>query len=301
MENEKDLNEFLNRTGLKNIAWKPLRFLIHSIEDIKLEKLKIHPLTFNEGHIGHFSYFLIETLKEIQLKTLEWFTEKSCNIQHEILINTFHKKNKTWSSSFDIEEKFTNFYSCILQTFSSIFNFYTLYATERVDLITKIYPFEIDLVNAIAKVGNFTPKFNWLGTEDFLQIYFLTRMDSIDDDCQLTSYFWEDNTFIATSPAESYNSYEKLFLTFDFTTWMFLFGTFMCAFIVIFIVSKMSKTIQEKILGENVKCPSMNVIGLLFGLGQTKLPKNNCARIILMSYILFCIVINTAYHGETFN
>lgn len=38
----------------------------------------------------------------------------------------------------------------------------------------------------------------------------------------------------------------------------------------------------------------------MFGIGQTKLPFKNFGRIILTSFILWCLVIRTGYQGKLF-
>lgn len=162
----------------------------------------------------------------------------------------------------------------------------------------KIQQFEIKIVEAIADHGNFRTNFHWKGPEDFIHIYYLPRILLPDDDCHVGSVFWEDYVAFSTSPAGSYSSYEKLFFPFDTFTWCCILGTFVCAFMVIFIVSRMSREVQILVFGENVKSPAVNVTGLFFGMGQTSLPLNNFARFILMIYIMYCMIINTAFHGE---
>lgn len=282
---------------MKNSFAKSLNFLIYVAEKLDINNLKIPSPTYDQGHIGHYSYFIVETSKEIQLLTLEWFTERACHTQQTILINSFIKSNKKWKEKLEIDEKFKNFHNCTLNVFSRIYNFEALYTLNLYDKQIKLHPFEVELVHAISVRGNFTPMFQWEINEKSLHIYYLTRINVINDDCEVTSHFWEDYITFNTSPAESYNSFEKVFLTFDTATWFYILGTFLCASLTICVVNKMPKNFQNLIFGENVKSPSMNVVGLFFGLGQTKLPKNNFARIILMSYMLFCIIIGTAYHG----
>lgn len=166
----------------------------------------------------------------------------------------------------------------------------------------QIRPFEVKIVEAIAGRGNFTPNYRWDPPEpqDYhkLHVYFLPRISIPDDECFVGTVFWEDYVAFSTTPAESYSSYEKMHFPFDRFTWACILGTFACAFITIFIVGRMSKDVQKLVFGENVNTPGINVICQFFGIGQNVVPENNFARFILMMYILYCVVINTAYHGE---
>ncbi|KAG5679800.1 hypothetical protein PVAND_009338 [Polypedilum vanderplanki] len=57
---------------------------------------------------------------------------------------------------------------------------------------------------------------------------------------------------------------------------------------------------QVLVYGHGVKIPSLNVVGTFFGIGQTKLPDLSFSRFILMIFILFCLIIRTAYQGVLF-
>jgi hypothetical protein len=297
-QNENNLNEIFLNTILENYFVKPLRFLIYVAEKFQFENLKIPIPNYDQGHIGHFSYFFVEERKEIQLLTLEWFTEKACHVQQTFLIDSFKKSNNKWKINFDIGVKFRNFHNCTLNIFSRIYNFETMYTLNLFDKQIKLQPFEAEMVQIIAVKGNFQPIFHWEVTGQSLDIYYLARNNVLNDDCQVTSRFWEDFITLNTSPAESYTSLEKMFLTFDSTTWLCLLVTISCAFLTILIVNQMPKKIQHLVFGENIKSPSLNLVGLFFGMGQTKLPSNDFAKILFVTYILFCLVISTAYHGQ---
>jgi hypothetical protein len=101
-------------------------------------------------------------------------------------------------------------------------------------------------------------------------------------------------------PSELFTPYEKLYLPFDIDTWQFLLITFGCSFVIIFIANLMPKVIQIVIYGRNIQSPALNVISIFFGVAMFKLPSGNFARIILMTFILFCLVIRTAYQGVKF-
>jgi hypothetical protein len=376
-QNEKDLSEFLNKTELKNVVVKPLRFLIHSSEKIELEKLKIPPLNFDKGHIGHFSYFVIETLKEIQLKTFEWFTEEFCDVQQTIVLKNFDKKKLKWkknlrskkelknlkdlsikenqkssessknsqaskndknlktknvqktqnltnshnnskvfqhqksSQTLKISPKFKNFHGCSLYIYSGIFlntilettdwiNYGFTFSSINIPLKkSQIHPFEREIIKTVATHGNFTPNVTFDASENLYHIYYLHRTPIYDDDYSIGSIVLDDFETFLTSPSEPYDSYEKMIFPFDLETWSCLFGYFVIAFVAILIINRMPKKYQTFVYGEGINDPSLNVIKIFFGIGPTKTPENNSARILLIFYIYFCMVISTAYQGKS--
>lgn len=297
-QNEKDSNEFLNRTELINRKAKPLRFLFHINEKSSLEKLQIPPPSIELGHVGLFAYFITETKKEIQLWTLEWFTEKACHIQQEILISSFDKLTQEWSQKLEFVEKFSNFHNCTLNVISKIFLFDTIYFLYMMDKIAKLQVFERKIVEAIGSRGNFTPNLISPITTEVPQVLLEARNDRTMDEFLVTTLFWEEYSIILTTPASSCSTFQKVFLVFDVPVWLCIFGTIGGAFLTIFVVYRMPKKVQNTVFGEKVSSPYVNVIGMFFGLGQTQLPRKNFARIIFVTYIMFCFVIATAYHGE---
>jgi hypothetical protein len=62
----------------------------------------------------------------------------------------------------------------------------------------------------------------------------------------------------------------------------------------------MPKVFQDFIYGYTRGTPAFNVVSIFFGIGQQKLPKSNPPRIVLMTFIMFCLVIRTAYQGVLF-
>ena len=52
--------------------------------------------------------------------------------------------------------------------------------------------------------------------------------------------------------------------------------------------------------GSKVQSPIFNIVRGFFGIGQTILPEKNFSRLILLSFILWCLVVRTAYQGKLF-
>jgi hypothetical protein len=168
----------------------------------------------------------------------------------------------------------------------------------------------MEVINLLEKQGNFSvnrPHLFTLGTEissianpkantdlvlSFLGFsYRWSRWQCCD------KFFNHDLTAMY-SPPEPYTNYEKMFLPFDVDTWMYLGLTFGVGFVVIFFMNFLPRIVKNVIYGRGVNSPTFNMIGAFFGMGQTVVPHSNFGRMILMGFILFCLVIRTAYQGE---
>lgn len=305
--------------------YSPLSFFgyLFYIEDehLNLTSLAINP-TLWEGLLNHFSYFFVNHTKNYELKTFEWWTEAACNQLQLVTLNSFDKKTSKWRQSLKIQEKFLNFHGCNLTSVSHIFLSNIAFVVRHAGIFE--YPpwfpfvfylmesYEMKVINIFAERGNLTvhrpPLESRILPDDehdlldeyggenfyFYQIVFHHRYN--DHYCS-TPFIDQDLTAVY-SPPEPYTNYEKMVLPFDFDTWLYLMITFAAAFFIIFIINFLPNDIKDVIFGENVKMPGFNVIGTFFGIGQTKLPENNFARIILMSFIIFCLIFRTAYQGN---
>jgi hypothetical protein len=106
-----------------------------------------------------------------------------------------------------------------------------------------------------------------------------------------------DSILVAT-PGLPFSPYEKLILPFDGLTWILLGCTLSIGFFVIFIVNRMQTFVQHLFYGVAKNSPSLNIVRIFFGIGQTVLPDSHFGRIILILFIFFCLVFRTGYQGD---
>jgi len=101
-------------------------------------------------------------------------------------------------------------------------------------------------------------------------------------------------------PGDLYTSFEKVILPFDVETWISLVITIMSAVGTILIINRFSSTVKTIFYGLKVQNPIFNITRGFFGIGQTTLPDGSFARLILVSFLFWCLVIRTAYQGKLF-
>jgi hypothetical protein len=104
------------------------------------------------------------------------------------------------------------------------------------------------------------------------------------------AYFLDTLVFVIPQ-GKLLTSFKKLIQPFTLTVWIFLTVTLVIGFTIIAILQFKSKTERDFVIGRNVKGPSLNLIGALFGLSQNLLPKHNFSRSLLMMFVLFCLVL----------
>lgn len=304
----KSAAKFLVYSKLKNIFPKKLKFLIY-VENFQLEVPEL-PIIWNFTHLWHFSYFLINTEREIIFASIEWFADL-CDVQQIEIQNSFDKKLKSWKENFKIREKFRDFHKCPLVF--QIAHFGNSYHTQYEVKTFKPFGLLADISLEVSRRGNATAvlQLEKRGIKEKntnplqnMKSHVIVGskatfvMREPNSRAHITSTFAETSFVFAITPGEDYSSYEKLLLPFDWETWLYLILTFASAFLVIFIVNRTPKSIRETFYGKNVKNAAFEVVGGFFGIPQNFLPVENFPRILIMFFVMFCLIIRVAYQGE---
>lgn len=309
--------DFCNQTELDNEFYKPMRFLIYYL-DSEVEDFYRTPfqrLFYFKGQLEHYSQFIINNLDTVALLNLEWFTAKSCNKAQPTIVNEFNKISLKWQKLLTINEKFNQFYGCLLTV-----DVARRYQHTHITLDGKPYGPIVDFFNAMAVRGNFTPNLQQIerikfdhevnytlkrGTEYNFIPNIIISMPFMTDSKNFSGWhystlFYEETISFMLTPPEPYSQYEKLYLPFDAVTWVFFLIIFFYAFLSVLVINLISKRVQDVVYGTNVQSPYFNVIGTFFGVSQLKLPESNFARILLMTFILYCLVLRSAYQSLLF-
>jgi hypothetical protein len=112
--------------------------------------------------------------------------------------------------------------------------------------------------------------------------------------------YFSASELLAVSQGEEISGYEKLKFPFDNDTWILIFFFFATAYLVIFIINFASIKIRNLVFGEYVNSPTFNVLAHFFGLGQNHLPRRSFPRFLVMSFIIYSLIIRTAWQGKIF-
>ena len=101
-------------------------------------------------------------------------------------------------------------------------------------------------------------------------------------------------------PGGLYTSFEKISLPFDRETWIGLLITFISGTITIFIINRFSEKLRIIFYGNSRHASIFDIFRTFFGIPENISPNGNFARIILISFVLWCLVVRTAYQGKLF-
>jgi hypothetical protein len=282
--------------------------------DVKAKLLFFIPefLKFDDSKVlsssseNNENYFLIESKSKIELKSFRRWTEKSCEIKKFVSINTFDLAAKKWTTPLTLPEKFSNYNGCSLKIYPNFillptFDLLIDNGLINMDPIIQVHldkrdAREREIVKIYSEQGNFS-LIEVMGKKEKFDVEIVLGYDAaLIQRCG--ALIPDYNLMLMVSAPEPYTNFEKMILPFDSATWFYLIGVLCAAFAGIFFLNLTPKFFRDLVYGKDVNMPSFNVIGTLFGIGQTKLPDNNFGRIILMTFIIFCLIFRTAYQGE---
>lgn len=323
------LSRFNSRAGFNNAFPKPFHFFLFcqdatfnqisflknaDVVKRKMRKgIKIYP---NEmADILQFEYFVIDEKDEVKLLTFVWYTSEKCSEPQLIEINSFNKSLGKWKNSIFVMNKFENFHGCHL-----VFGVWHQGVAMKYQIVNKTHAsysgFQLKIVEGLARTLNFSLNWNPLIYGEFFDIDYFFTNSSVDLMPWMTcynNYGLGENTFrfithpyifatnnMALPPGQEFNGYEKLLLPFDANTWLLIVITFFIAFLTIFIVNLTTVKVKNYVFGTNISTPSLNVAAIFCGIAQHITPRTNFARFLLMSFVMFSLVMRTAWQGKMF-
>ena len=256
-----------------------------------------------------YESFLIEKIDQISLNTMTMFTEKKCRAEQLVEINRFSRMERKWTTEKFFMPRIENFHGCEL--FIGLWPFRErglpiLSVTAEKNGTKAADGAAFDMIVTLSTPLNFTLSHKKVLSYEESKTYdFTIGANALE--LTLDPYSPSSDPIYSTSdiyvvpPGELYTSWEKLFLPFDWATWMLLGITFATAFLIILLIKvSKSRSIYDFMIGSTMTAPSLNVVAIFMGIGQTLLPQRNVSRFMLMCFILFSLIMRTAYQGKYF-
>lgn len=305
-------------SGLDIFKWRNFLTYVHAF-DSGLDFIKKKPVF--RLHIKNY-YFIVEEEEFIKLKTFVWFLPGKCTELNLIEINSFSKKENVWKNSHFTIKKFTNFHGCNIpiegtsQRFTS--DVLTLYGlldgllpVEKFAALEKLLNTTLSVwkkvVNVLevdlnfAHVSGFESFDEYERNKDFRVNFNLVDQIDAKDSLILYSHPLAYRSIYFSIPVGiKYTGFEKLILPFDDDVWILILLTFFCAFCTIFFSRFLKVKIRNFIIGQYIHTLTLNVCMIVVGISQNTLPGRNFARFLTMVFILYCLIMRTAWQGKMF-
>lgn len=248
------------------------------------------------------------------------FANNSCNNMNPVLINQF--KNGTFLRSLSnfFPNKMKNLEKCLIRVGLTQNKPY-IFKHQNASGAVILYGREIDLVEGLAFALNFEIIFVYINDTGSLlengkatgtfKMLMDKKVDLIVGNSNLkpnrlkfientTPYISSQITFLIP-PGTQLSSFENLFGPLRLQVWLLLLFYFAIGVAVIFWAKRQqSQCISKFVFGSSKNNNYLNMLEAIFGGSHNILPRENFARILLVTFVIFCLIIRTLYQGSLY-
>lgn len=117
-----------------------------------------------------------------------------------------------------------------------------------------------------------------------------------------TNSHFEFPFLLIVPPGAKLTPFEKLARPFQIEVWLSLGLTYFFGFLFIFVVTNTgNKSLMMTIFGERANPPMLNMLDISFGGSMRKIPSKTGPRLMLASFLMFCLVVRSVYQGLLFD
>ncbi|CAG9810558.1 unnamed protein product [Chironomus riparius] len=267
-------------------------------------------------YLRSVEYYILNSNDTLTLATYDSFSRTNCTQQELKILQKFDKIKKTSTKNVKNHKKFYNFNGCPLiitpsygpLLFLKVYNQKVKNCKKSrktrcnqlsVDQYEKPQGFSVDFFKILAKIHNFKPDFQIIKKSHTAARKGPTvdvMMSSISSDSVMSSLF-QEFSYIFITKTTTLDTFELLTHSFNFHTWIAVLTSLFVAFIVIFYM-KLRLGIVRIHPRKELTRPALNVLQIVFGCPQKKLPRANFGRFLIILFIGLCLVLRICYWSQ---
>lgn len=273
------------RSEFKNIKWQtdPEKRHEHLVYVPNLKVRDIEESVQDGFEIDKVNFLMHETKKSIELVSSFMFSAEKCRKNQLVTINKFFIDSRGWESYQFFPSKYHNLHGCTLNIG-----------------VMKAMPLARKINTALSEVYNFSINYQPLSKNDDLIELTVPITDRVIQTSSTSVTLRTKGVVFAVAPGEPYTTFERMFIMFDIETWIAIIITMSTGLIVIAIINRMSRKVQDFVYGQNIRTPTLNLFNIFLNGGQMREPNQNFSRFLFMMFIIWCLIIRTCYQSKMF-
>jgi ABC-type amino acid transport substrate-binding protein len=312
--------KFCNEASHENFHFNGFFVLI--LDDVLMTKIKNIFEIFWMKFIFNVNVLVkSENSENLSIFTFDPFSGELCGDLTPVKINEFDSRTLKWTTDVHFPKKLHNLKKCPIKV-GSLGSLFGVMVKVNSDKTQHYFGFEVDCLNELASKLNFTLIFKIFPYEVGLILKNKTgtgmikrvqekQVDLICGSFSLqqqrrellsdTRSFYSDKMILVVPKAEVIGFIEKLLLPFDYYTWISLAVVLIIAFCIVALLKVLPPKYHNFMIGKNIDNNYFNILNVLLGGSQKKVPFRNFARFLLMSFILLTLILRSSYLGSLFN
>lgn len=234
------------------------------------------------------------TTDSIELATSFMFTKEICRWNQLVTVNSFTTHAMEWESSVFYPQKYKNLHGCELLVGTGRLNTLKTHIFETMKTLSEQLNFEMNI-----KEIEIMPDQTRITCRECDLLLKISKYNGDKNYITSVSIMSEKISFIVP-PGQLYTPLEKMFLMFDEDLWIAIGGTLMIALVVIQVINRTKPTVKEFVFGRLIQTPTLNLISIFLNGGQSRSPKRNMARFLVVMFVIWSLIIRTCYQSELF-
>ena len=247
------------------------------------------------------------------------FKDHHCGEATTIIINRY--VNNTWENQIFFPKKFDNFHNCPIKV-TAAEAVTAFYEVKYKNGTLEHKGSDVEMLKALSEKLNFTLEIHYssnlndwgdildngtgYGLIDRVKSRYMDFIMGHTLKLAITKYldFSVSYSFyygvIIIPPGAPYTSIENLMRPFSLPVWIGVVSTFICSIFVIFILQLQSPKVRNWFFEKDGKNSYYNLLMIIVG-GTMKIPKGYFPRLLIMTFIIFCLIMRTVYQSNMFN
>lgn len=292
-------------------------YLIILLNELNLNFDKILKTFWNHSKLN--VNFLVKNQENISIFTFFPF-DKNCG--EELILKLISSYSQNWTLKNFYPNKIKNLKKCEIKIGMSPADPFNMIEIDNRTNSKTVNGLEVDIIKNLSDELNFHPSFHGpyfdIGTIfsngssiGLMSLPHEKKVDVIIGGLSLqlerlkylsrTAFYMTDALILTMPPTSTISSFQKLYMPFDVITWSLIIAIYIMGVIIVTLTRRMSGTVYEFIVGQNVNHPILNMLIAIVGGSQIKLPQKVFSRFILVKFLLFCLVMRALYQGKLFD
>ncbi|KAG5668781.1 hypothetical protein PVAND_016707 [Polypedilum vanderplanki] len=326
---KKSINTDELNLSLGNVFPKQFKFLTYVEEIENFDKadteLFFPSFSYLRPDMRMFEIYITMDKISINLTANVLFSKNKCGKFHLKRLNSFNLKTQKWKKELKNFNHFDNFHGCLMSFlvevnifwyFDNYFSiFYEGNSLKKFALGNiKFHGLTHEILEKLTKDLNITGHYTYhdrilkigTGSKNFLANNAIASYFYSSEIVRSSTYLHWSNPiytmeiYYLVTQNDLYTNYEKLLMPFDLITWILLTIVLFLTFCIIFVSYLCPRKFQMLVFGEGIRNPSYNALGVIFGIGQLRLPHKFFNRVILLIFLWFCLIFRTCYQSKFF-
>lgn len=246
----------------------------------------------------------------------------SCSNTSPVIFNQFSNGSFKCNNCLMFPEKFKNLQNCPIKIITFDDNL-SVFKHETLNGAYELQGYEMQMLHVLSTSLNFKKQITFLEIpvawgfilQNGTATGALAELQKKEQEIGIGNYFLKPNRLNVLDSSVTYYSFplvfiippaarlstlKKLLQPFGETVWILMLLTYLTGLLVICFINIRLRRVKSFVYGTGVKHPMTNMLKIILGSSQPKLPKRNFSRFLFMMFSIFCLVQRGIYQGSLY-